>query len=317
MDEPEHTPEKKLARFLGIFSLGLGVPQILAPGLVNRLIGVRDDPRSRRWQRIVGVREVAAAAGLLTQRRPVEWVWGRVAGDVKDLILLGTGFRKAENPRRLAAATGAVVGIMATDALDAVALTRAPGRATENGVRVKGAATVRRSREDVYRFWHAFENLPHFMDHLESVESRGEGRSLWRSKAPAGLTVEWEAELMDDRPNELIAWRSRTGAVQNAGTVRFSDAPGDRGTEVRLDMEYRAPGGVLAATVAALFGEDPEQQVKDDLRRFKQVMETGTVVRSEGSPEGPSARRLIRQRPAQPLPGASRPRELILEGRTS
>jgi uncharacterized membrane protein len=318
-DQPAASPEQKLARFLGVFSLSLGAPQIAAPGRVNRLIGVRDDRASRRWQRIVGVREIAAGVGLLSGGRPVEWVWSRVAGDLKDLALLGSALvRKADDRKRLAAATGAVVGITVADVVDAIALSRAPGRATSNGVRVKSAITIRRDREDVYRFWRTFENLPHFMDHLESVESRDERGSLWRARGPAGRKVEWEAELVDDRPGERISWRSRSGAVvQTSGTVRFSDAPGDRGTEVRVDMEYQAPGGMLAATVAGLFGEEPGQQIRDDLRRLKQVMETGIVVRSEGSPEGTSTRRLLRQRPARPLTGGNGKRAAILEGRTS
>lgn len=318
-DQPPRSPEQKLARFLGIFSLSLGAPQIAAPGLVNRLIGVRDDRGSRRWQRVVGVREIAAGAGILSKDRPVEWVWSRVAGDMKDLALLASAMvRKAEDRKRLTAATGAVVGITLADLLDAVALSRAPGRATPDGVHVKGAITIRRPREDVYRFWRVFENLPHFMDHLESVEPRDERGSFWRAKAPAGMKVEWVAELVDDRPGERISWRSRSGAVvQTTGTVRFSDAPRDRGTEVRVDMDYQAPGGLLAATVAMLFGEEPEQQIRDDLRRLKQVMETGIVVRSEGSPEGTSTRRLLRQRPAQPLTGDNGKQVPILEGRTS
>jgi uncharacterized membrane protein len=319
-DQRPLSPEQKLARFLGVFSLTLGAPQIAAPGRVNRLIGVHDDAGSRRWQRIVGVREIAAGAGILSKGRPAGWVWSRVAGDMKDLALLGSAFvRKADDRKRLAAASGAVVGITVADIIDAVALTRAPGRSTPGGVRVKGAITIRRPREDVYRFWHTFENLPHFMDHLESVEPRGDRASFWRAKAPAGMTVEWEAELVDDRPNERISWRSRSGAlVQTSGTVRFSDAPRERGTEVRVELEYQAPGGMLASTVAALFGEAPEQQVRDDLRRLKQVLETGMVVRSEGSPEGTSTRRLLKQRPAQPLAREDGNRGVpILEGRTS
>lgn len=312
------SPEQKLARFLGVFSLSLGAPQIAAPSLVNRLIGVRDDRASRRWQRVVGVREIAAGAGILSKDRPVEWVWSRVAGDVKDLALLGSAVRKAEDRKRLVVAAGAVAGITAADVLDAIALSRGRAHATPNGVRVKGAITIRRSREDVYRFWRTFENLPHFMDHLESVEPRGDRGSFWRAKAPAGMTVEWEAELVDDRPNERISWRSRAGdLVTTTGTVRFSDAPRQLGTEVRVDLEYQAPGGMLAAAVATLFGEEPEQQIGDDLRRLKQVMETGLVVRSEGSPEGTSTRRLLRQRPAQPLTGSNGTGEPVLEGRRS
>jgi uncharacterized membrane protein len=101
----------------------------------------------------------------------------------------------------------------------------------------------------------------------------------------------------------MIAWRSLPDAqVPNSGVVTFTPAPGNRGTEVRLRMQYDPPAGVVGATVAMLLGEAPNVQAKDDLRRFKQVLETGTVIRSEGSPEGPLARRMLNQRPAQPLP---------------
>ena len=181
---------------------------------------------------------------------------------------------------------------------------------------VKTAVTVNRPREEVYGFWHDLESLPRFMEHLESVRVTGEGRSRWTAKAPAGRKVEWDAETVDERPNELIAWRALEGAdVPNSGSVRFTDAPGGRGTEVRLELSYDAPGGALTATLAKLFGEEPTQQVKDDLRRFKQVIETGEVVRSDGSPGGTRAGRQLRQRPARPRPaparrgGAARPTE--------
>jgi uncharacterized membrane protein len=116
--------------------------------------------------------------------------------------------------------------------------------------------------------------------------------------------VEWDAEITHDEPGRLIEWRSREGArVPNSGSVRFAEAPGGRGTEVRVEIDYQPPGGRLGRTVAMLFGEEPQQQVRDDLRRFKQVLEAGEVVRSEGSPEGTETRRLIAQRPARPLAG--------------
>jgi uncharacterized membrane protein len=130
-----------------------------------------------------------------------------------------------------------------------------------------------------------------------------DGRSHWKVSAPAGRTIEWDAETIDDRPNEHIGWRSLPGSpVPNAGAVTFTPAPGNRGTEVRVQLRYEPPAGPLGATVAKLLGEDPHLQAKDDLRRFKQVLETGMVIRSEGSPEGPLTRRMINQRPAQPLP---------------
>jgi uncharacterized membrane protein len=139
------------------------------------------------------------------------------------------------------------------------------------------------------------------MQHLESVREIGEGRSHWVAKAPAGSTVEWNAEITAERPNELIAWRSLEGAdVDNSGSIRFEPAPGGRGTIVRAEVEYTPPGGIIGAALAKLFGEEPGQQVEADLRRFKQVMETGEVVRSEGSLMGTG---VIEQRPAQPPAG--------------
>lgn len=152
---------------------------------------------------------------------------------------------------------------------------------------VKKAITVNEPPETLYQFWHDFANLPRFMEHLDSVRVTGEGRSHWTAKAPAGATVAWDAEIVEDRPNELIAWRSLDGAaVDNAGAVRFAPAPGGRGTEVRVEFQYDPPAGALGATVAKLFGEEPGQQVADDLRHFKQVLETGEVTRSDASAKG-------------------------------
>jgi uncharacterized membrane protein len=129
---------------------------------------------------------------------------------------------------------------------------------------------------------------------------RDDGSSHWVAKAPLGI-VEWDAEIAQDRPGELIAWRSVEGSqVDHSGSVRFADAPGDRGTEIHVHMHVKAPAGRAGLTVAKLLGEEPTVQVKDDLRRFKQIMETGEIVRSEGSPEGPFSRRHLKQRPAQP-----------------
>ena len=148
--------------------------------------------------------------------------------------------------------------------------------------------------------------LPEFTAHLQSVRATGGTRSHWTASSPLGGTVEWDAEVVEDSPGEVIAWRSvgRT-VVPNRGAVRFTDAPGGRGTEVRVEMEYLVPGGRAGATVARLLGDDPHQQVEDDLRRAKQVLETGDVVRSDGSPGGPDARRQLRQHPGHPV-GAGR-----------
>ncbi|HEY0079305.1 MAG TPA: SRPBCC family protein [Pyrinomonadaceae bacterium] len=160
-----------------------------------------------------------------------------------------------------------------------------------SGVKVEKSMTINRSPEELYRFWRNFENLPRIMSHLESVRVTSEGRSHWVAKAPAGTTVEWDAEIYNEKENELIAWRSLEGSqVNNAGSVRFQPAAGGRGTEVKVSLKYDPPGGTIGAALAKLFGEEPEQQVREDLRRFKQFMETGETPTTEGQASGRSAR---------------------------
>lgn len=152
---------------------------------------------------------------------------------------------------------------------------------------VHQAFTIRRTPQELYGFWRALENLPSFMEHLESVTVLDERRSHWVASAPLGREVEWDAEITEDVPNERIAWHSVEGSeVANAGSVSFRDLGGDRGTEVHVSLEYAPPGGEVGATIAKLFGENPEQQVKDDLRHFKQIMEAGEVPTITGQPSG-------------------------------
>ena len=160
--------------------------------------------------------------------------------------------------------------------------------------------TILSEPEPLYQFWHDFENLPRFMYHLKSVTSLGNGRSHWVAKGPNDSSIEWDAEITEDRPGEMIAWRSVEGSeVQHSGCVTFRPAAGDRGTEVQVDLEYDPPGGKLGATIAKLFGEEPSVQIADDLRRFKQVAEVGEVVLSDGSLEG-VGQAITSHDPAQP-----------------
>jgi uncharacterized membrane protein len=145
------------------------------------------------------------------------------------------------------------------------------------GVRVDERIVLNRPRGEVYRFWRRLENLPRFMDHLEAVAVLDDRRSHWTAKGPAGSRVEWDAEIHNEIPNELIAWRSLQGSeVDNAGSVHFM--PTENGdTEVRVLLRYDPPAGKLGAAVARLFGDDPSRQVADDLRRLKQVVEAGEI----------------------------------------
>jgi uncharacterized membrane protein len=144
------------------------------------------------------------------------------------------------------------------------------------GVAVEESVTINASPEQVYGFWRNFTNLPRFMNNLESVEVRDEKRSHWTAKGPAGITVDWEAEIINEIPNELIGWRSVEGSkVDNAGSVHFTPAPGGRGTEVRVILRYDPPAGILGARISKILGEDPALNVKEDLRRLKTLLEMG------------------------------------------
>jgi uncharacterized membrane protein len=200
------------------------------------------------------------------------------------------GLRRRGRRRLLLPIAGALIGRAATGRC---AVNRMLGRNTAiddtpsspvtsvrrgEGVRVEESVVIGRPRGDVYRFWRNLENLPRFMDHLEAVTVLDARRSHWTAKGPAGSRVEWDAEIHNEIPNELIAWRSLPGSeVDNAGSVHFMPtANGD--TEVRVVLRYDPPAGKLGATVARLLGEDPSRQVSDDLRRLKQVVEASEPV---------------------------------------
>jgi len=220
---------------------------------------------------------------------------------VIDLACLGAALMSPYAARdRVMAATASVLGVTLVDVLCAQQLSQEADALMGSGaIQVKQSIMINRSPEELYQFWHNFQNLPRFMSHLESVQVTGNTRSHWVAHAPTGTTVEWDAEVIVDQPSEQITWRSLEGAdVDNAGSVQFERAPGGRGTVVRVEIAYRPRGGVLGVGLAKLFGQAPAQQTQADLRRFKQVMETGEVVRSEGSLDGTG---IGAQRPAQPL----------------
>src|SRR5215217_5240686 len=157
------------------------------------------------------------------------------------------------------------------------------------GIKVERAVTVNRPKEELYQMWRDFENLPRFMEHLESVHVNDADpiHSHWVAKAPLGQTIEWDSEVIEDHENESLVWKSVPGSsVESMGRVEFRDAPGGRGTIVHVSMEYNPPVGSLGAAFAKLFGEEPDQQINEDLRHFKQLMETGEVATVQGQPTG-------------------------------
>lgn len=157
----------------------------------------------------------------------------------------------------------------------------------DTGIRVDKSITINRSPEELFQFWRNFENLPRFMDHLKSVKVQDNTHSHWVAKGPLDSSIEWDAEIINEKPNELIGWRSLEGAsVPNAGSVQFKPAPGNRGTVVTVSLKYDPPAGAVGAAVARLFGEEPDVQIGDDLRHFKEVMEAGEIPTTEGQSTG-------------------------------
>lgn len=208
-------------------------------------------------------------------------------------ILLAAGLSRGSLPGLVAAALGG--GLMyrgvsgrctAYQMLGVNTAQGAPPEPTdyfENGIHVEKCFTVHRSPWELYQYWRDFTNLPRIMSHLESVTVLDDRRSRWVAKAPAilGGVVEWDAEIINDEPNALIAWRSLGGAdVDNAGSVRF--VPAGSGTDVKVVLDYIPPAGRIGSWVAGLFGKEPEQQIHEDLKRFKETMESTPAVSSTG-----------------------------------
>lgn len=159
-----------------------------------------------------------------------------------------------------------------------------PARA---GVKVEHSVTIQRPANEIYRVWRNFPKLPDFMDHLREVRDLGNGKSHWVARGPLGMSVEWDAEIVEERANEFVSWKSLPGAdVDTAGSVHLSPAPGGRGTVVRVVLKYDPPAGRVGAAVARLFGENPQRQIEADLARFKALLEAGEVATTAGQPSG-------------------------------
>ncbi len=288
---------KVISGALGWVSLGLGGLQLVAPRRLLAALGMEDHGAAVLITRLVGLRELTVVPGLLAGSRPFGWLGARVAGDLMDIGLLVRALNGRVDRRRVSGALGLVLVITGIDVAASIAARREAKRRSRHPDSIVRTVTVNRSVEELYGWWRNLENLPRVMPHLQAVEQRGGSTSHWVARAPFGASVEWEAEIVEDRPNELLAWRSVEGSqVRNAGSVRFQPAPGGHGTEVSVEMAYELPGGPIGSAVAKLTGEEPPQQVSDALRRFKQVMETGEPIRSESTAHG----RKLFQRPAQP-----------------
>ncbi len=215
--------------------------------------------------------------------------WAALAGGA---AALGWGLRRRGYLGWPAAAAGAwytVVGITGErNVLEYVGFTSPldKGLPYGHGVKIRRSVTINRPIDQLYRYWRSFENLPLFMQNLESVTVTGDRTSHWVAIGPGGRRIAWDAEIIAERENDLIGWRSTSGTVDHAGSVRFERAPGGRSTVVRVQIQYNPPVGRLGAKVAKLSGSGVERMVREGLTRFKQLMEAGEIPTTEGQPSG-------------------------------
>ncbi|NHZ77966.1 cyclase/dehydrase [Massilia sp. CCM 8695] len=286
---PHGARDIRLGMALGWFSIGLGLAGLMAPRFMARAAGMPDWPQVLR---VMGMRELVSGVGLLNRPDDQLWRWSRMVGDAMDLGIVGVAaIHPDANRRRLASTALALASVGALDLRAGNPPRRTPSHGTlagpQGGQRVQHAVSINRPPGECYRFWRDLARLPGFMQHLASVTIIDERFSHWCARGPAGRKVEWDAEITEDQPDRLLRWRSVPGAdVDNAGSVRFIPANGGRATVLQVQMSYHPPAGRASAAVARLFGEDPMIQVRDDLRRFKQLIETGEIPTTRGQPSG-------------------------------
>jgi uncharacterized membrane protein len=266
----EKNSDVRLARGLGWFSLIRGVAQVAAPAMLARAIGLVPHARTRAVIRLMGAREIATGLAVLARPRSSRPLWARVVGDAIDLALLRVAARSRSSTGRLVGATRAVAGITA---LDVWAARRAgPALPTEP---VRYGVTINKPIEEVYAFHRQLERLPQFVDYLESVTEKGNLLHMV-IKLPTGGTVSWDGRITEDRPGEVLAWQSIEGSpLQIRVRVTFARTPGRNMTEVRVEKQLGISQGPAIGALLKLFTKD---QLKKDMRRFKQLIETGEVL---------------------------------------
>jgi uncharacterized membrane protein len=246
------------------------------------------------WEDWAFYGETEESAGMNVA--PLERWASAVAGAALARYGLAPERRRSAAGLALAFAGGALLKRGVTghcDVYGALGVSSGKGRARRaavapaEGITVDESVTIQKPAEELYRFWRRLENLPRFMEHLREVREIGDGRSRWVARAPLRRTVAWDAEIVNEIENRLIGWHSVGEADgTSSGSVSFEPAPGGRGTRVRVRLQYDPPGGRLAAALAKLFGEEPSQQIREDLRRLKRIVETGEVPTIQGQPRG-------------------------------
>ena len=288
-DAPPTGSTNAAARNLGWFSLGLGLAQVAAPGAMARLVGLPADGTARGTMRLLGVREIGTGVGLLVQAKPTPWLWARVGGDAMDLTLLLRALWSPETDRtRALLAAASVAGVAAVDVMTGLRMAGEPAEPYEarhdRPVHVRAAVTINAPITEVFQYWDGFQRLPEFIQDAATVEATGAGTSRWTVAAPAGASLTWDLAITETRDIERISWQTgESSPISAAGDVRFRAAPGGRGAEVVFDARFDPPGGDLGKSIGGALALTMSTKLGNDLRRLKQLIELGEVVRSDDS----------------------------------
>jgi uncharacterized membrane protein len=291
--------DARAGELLGLLSIALGVTALLAPRVVSRAAGMSERPLLLR---AVGARELASGVGLLTRGSRTPWLWSRVLGHAFDATLVGSAALRPGGGTRRGRGLGALAIVAAIGAVDLMVSHRhsrrarqAEGEQPATGETIAGgreayfeqAIVVGKSPQECYAFWRDFSNLPRFIPMLETVTMKDHRTSHWVVQMPGGGKLEWDAQITEDREGERIAWHSLPGStMKHAGTVRFEPAPGGRGCIVRALVHFQPPLGLTGRSFAKAVGRDPTGHGRENLRRFKQLIETGEIPTTRAQPSG-------------------------------
>lgn len=265
---PANAGPEQLVRGLGWFSVAIGIAQVVAPRTVARLCGVPVPPS---LMVLCGLREIACGVGLLTQDQPQPWVKARLAGDTLDLVALGCGVLvPGADRRRIAVAGTAAAGVSVLDAYCSYELARHGRRLPPRHETI--SIEIDRDAQSLYRYWRELSNLPQVMPHVSSVQEIDETHSHWVGAGPGDVRLEWDAEIIDDVPDQRVAWRAVEGSrTFHAGSVQFRPL-GERTTQVQVDLLYERPPATLLSAAGMLFGYD-SSAARADLRALKRRLE--------------------------------------------
>ncbi len=270
---------------LGWLSVALGLGGLLAPRTMGRLSALSG---REPLLAAVGARELVSGIGLLTRRDKAPWLWARVAGDAVDLAILGLASRQRGSGAARAASTAVVAAITAADVVAAVAHQRTSLQASPSrDVYLERSIIVNKTPRECYDWWRDLRNMPRFTRNLERVIPLDEKHSQWVSKDFGGTRVQWRARINEDIPGERILWSAtQDSSFAHAGSVTFAPATGGRGALITVSIHYHVPGGRIGAALAQFLGPDPMGEVRENLRRFKQLLETGEIATTSGQPSG-------------------------------